>query len=211
MYITWLGQSCFKMQGKDAAVVTDPYYPSTGLRLPRLTADILTVSHAHDDHNNIHAVSGNPFTIQSAGEYEIKKIVIRGIPTWHDPKEGAELGPNIVFAFEFEDIRIVHLGDLGTTLDDSQLEQLGDVDVLMVPVGGTYTMNGKQAAELVSNIEPRIVIPMHYKIPQLKIKLDTADAFCKEMGVKQNGTEEKLRITKKDLPVDETKVVLLSA
>lgn len=209
MYITWLGQACFKIQGREVTIITDPYDKQVGLTLPRLSGDIVTVSHSHFDHNNTKAVSGQPFIINTPGEYEIKRVFIQGIPSVHDDKEGAERGNNIIFLFEFEEVKIAHLGDLGNTLSDEQLDKLEGVDILLIPVGGVYTIDGKKAAEVVSQIEPRIVIPMHYKIPGLKVNLQTADKFCDEMGVKKNGEDNKLRITKKDLPVEETKVIIL--
>jgi len=209
MFITWLGQACFKIQGKEATIVTDPYDSKIGLKLPRLNADIVTVSHSHYDHNNIKAVSGQPFVIDTPGEYEIKNVFIWGISSWHDNKEGASRGANTIFIYQFEDIKLAHLGDLGTTLTDEQLGKLESVDILLIPVGGIYTIDGKKATEVVNQVEPRIVIPMHYKIPGLKIKLDTVDKFCNEMGVKKNGPEEKLKVTKKDLPADEVKVIIL--
>ncbi|MFA5134815.1 MAG: MBL fold metallo-hydrolase [Patescibacteria group bacterium] len=209
MYITWFGQSCFKLQGKEATIITDPFDKKVGLTLPRLTADIVTVSHDHYDHSNVKAVSGEPFVIKTIGEYEINTVSIRGIPSWHDAEEGKKLGANIIFIFQLEEIRIAHLGDLGTLLTDSQLEHLGNVDILMIPVGGTFTLSGKQAAEVVSQVEPRIAIPMHYKIPKLTEKLDTVAAFCSELGVQPNGEEEKFKVTKKELPAEETKVIIL--
>lgn len=209
MFITWLGQSCFKIQTKEATIVTDPYDADIGLKLPRLSADIVTVSHQHNDHNNTGAVSGVPFIIDTPGEYEVRKIFIQGFPAWHDAAGGTKLGSNTIFVFSAEEMKIAHLGDLGTMLDQEQLDKLENVDILLIPVGGVYTLDGKKAAEVVSQIEPRIVIPMHYKIPGLNIKLGTVDAFCNEMGVKKNGEEEKFRITKKELPNEETKVVLL--
>lgn len=209
MQITWLGQSCFKIQGKEVTVVTDPYNKELGLKLPRLFADILTVSHGHYDHSNIEAVSGNPFIISTPGEYEIKGVFIYGIPSFHDNKQGAERGPNTLYLFEFEGLKIVHLGDLGHLLIDDQLDKLQSVDILLIPVGGIYTINAEQASEVISQIEPRIVIPMHYKIPGLKENLDGISKFSKEMGIKETEAIDKLRITKKDLPQEETKVVIL--
>lgn len=209
MNITWLGQACFKIQGKEVTIITDPYDSKIGLKLPRLNAEILTISHNHYDHNNIKAVSGQPFLIDTPGEYEIKKVFIWGIPSWHDNKEGAVRGANTIFIYQLEDIKLAHLGDLGTTLSNEQLEKLEGVDILLIPVGGIYTIDGKKAAEVVNQIEPRIVIPMHYKIPNLKIKLEAVDKFCNEMGVKKNGPEEKLKITKKDLPAEEIKIIIL--
>lgn len=209
MYITWFGQSCFKIQGKEVTLVTDPYDPQIGFKLPRMTADIVTVSHDHYDHNNVAAISGNPFIINTPGEYEIKKVFIYGIPSWHDDKEGNQRGSNTIYLIEFEELKIAHLGDLGDYLSDNQLEKLEGVDILIVPVGGTYTLNAKQAAEVISQVEPRIVIPMHYKIPGLKVNIDNLNSFSKEMGVKEKEPEEKFRVTKKDLPQEETKIIIL--
>jgi L-ascorbate metabolism protein UlaG (beta-lactamase superfamily) len=210
MYISWLGQSCFKIQSKDTTIITDPYEEVIGLRLPsRLSADIVTISHQHEDHNNSKAISGTPFIVDAPGEYETKGIFIQGIPSVHDDKNGAERGINTIFLFTLEEIKLAHLGDLGTTLNDEQLEKLEGVDILLVPVGGTFTVDGKKAAEVVNQIEPRIVIPMHYKIPGLNMKLQPVDKFCDEMGAKMNGAEEKFRIVKKELPIEETKVIIL--
>ncbi len=209
MQITWLGQSCFKIQGKDVTVITDPYGSDIGLKLPRLSGDIVTISHDHHDHNNTGAVGGSPFIIDKPGEYEIKNVFIQGIPSYHDEQSGADRGQSIIYFFQMEEMKIAHLGDLGTKLTDEQLEKLEGVDIIFIPVGGVFTIEGKQAADVVNQLEPRIAIPMHYKIPGLNIKLQTVDKFCDEMGVKQNGAEEKLKITKKELPVEETRVIIL--
>ncbi|XOU94375.1 MAG: MBL fold metallo-hydrolase [Candidatus Kerfeldbacteria bacterium] len=210
MQITWFGQACFKIQGKNATIVTDPYDNKyTGLKLPRLNADIVSVSHDHDDHNNTKAVNGDPFIITNPGEYETKNVFIWGIQSWHDNQEGAERGNNTIFIFQIEDIKIAHLGDLGNSLNEQQLEKLESVDILMIPVGGVYTIDAKKASEVVNQLEPRIVIPMHYKIPGLKFKLDPVDKFCNEMGIKKNGTEDKLKISKKELPADKIQIIVL--
>lgn len=210
MQITWHGQACFKIQGKEATIITDPFDGKKyGLKLPRLSGDIVTSSHDHDDHNNVKAVSGQPFIIDTPGEYETKNVFIWGIHSWHDNKEGADRGENIIFIFQIDDIKIAHLGDLGTNLNDEQFNQLEGVDILLIPVGGVYTINGQQAAEVVNKVEPRIVIPMHYKVPGLKLKLDGVEKFCDELGIKTNGAEEKLKITKKELPVEDLQVIIL--
>lgn len=212
MTISWFGQSCFKIQDKDVALATDPYDASVGFKLPRLAADIVTVSHDHSDHNNIagvHGAAGEPFVISSPGEYEIKGVFVYGIPFWHDKSEGSERGPNIVYRIEMEGISIAHLGDLGHTLTEEQAAKLENVDILLIPVGGKYTINAREAAEVVSEIEPRIVIPMHYKIPGLKIDIETVDKFLKEMGAAKAEKLPKLKISKKDLPQEETRVILL--
>lgn len=209
MYITWLGQSCFKIQGKEVTIATDPYEPNLGLKPFYLKADIVTVSHDHHDHNYVKAIKGHPFIISHPGEYEIKKVFIYGIPSWHDNKEGKERGANTIYLFEFEDLKIVHLGDLGSDLADEQLEKLEGADILMIPIGGTYTLEAKGAAHVISQIEPKIVIPMHYKIPGLKVNIDGLNKFSKEMGVKETESLDKLKINKKDLPMEETKIIIL--
>ena len=215
MIITWFGQSCFRLQGDSSTLVTDPYDQSLGLRLPRLTADLVTVSHDHHDHNNVAAVKGMdgnaPFTITMPGEYEVKGTFVYGIPAFHDSKQGAERGPNIIYRIEMDGITLAHLGDLGHLLTNGEVEKLEGVDILMIPVGGFYTIDANQATEIISQLEPRLVIPMHYQLPGLKVgKLDDVKAFCKEMGVTINGTEQKLKVTKRDLPQEDMKVVVLT-
>ena len=212
MYITWLGQSCFKLQDKigsdGVTLVTDPYSDDIGLKMPRFEADIVTVSHSHHDHNNIGALRGNPFIIDTAGEYETKGVFVEGVEAWHDAAEGKERGKNIIYRIEMEDISITHLGDLGHILDTKQLEKLEGTNILLIPVGGKYTINAAKAVEVISQIEPRIVIPMHYKVPGLKIDLDGVEKFIKELGLKPR-QEEKLKILKKDLPQEDMELVVL--
>ncbi len=213
MIISWLGQSCFKIQDKvgpdGVTVVTDPFEKSIGLKPPGFEADIVTVSHDHYDHNNVQAVRGNPFVIRSAGEYDIKGVMVEGVEAYHDGKQGAERGKNIIYRIELDDITVAHLGDLGHILDNKQLERLSGVDILLVPVGGKYTVDAKKAVEVVSQIEPRIVIPMHYKIKGLKVDLEPVDKFVKELGLKPT-YEEKLKISKRDLPQEDMELVVLS-
>jgi len=213
MYITWLGQSCFKFQDKigsdGVTLITDPFGVDAGLKVPHYEADIVTVSHGHHDHNNTGAIRGNPFIISTAGEYEIKGMFIEGVESAHDDKNGAERGENIIYRIEIEDISITHLGDLGHVLDTKQLEKLEGTDILLIPVGGKYTINAAKAVEVISQIEPRIIIPMHYKIPGLKADIDGVEKFIKELGIKQR-QEEKLKIFKKDLPQEDMELVILS-
>jgi L-ascorbate metabolism protein UlaG (beta-lactamase superfamily) len=213
MIITWLGQSCFKIQDKIGAdgvtIVTDPFDKKYGLKVPNFEANIVTVSHDHDDHNNVKSLRGNPFVITTAGEYDVQGIMVEGVESYHDEKQGAERGKNIIYRIEVEDITIVHLGDLGHVLDDKQLEKLVGADILLVPVGGKYTIDAKKAVEVVSQVEPRIVIPMHYKISGLKIDdIENVEKFVKEMGVKPT-EEDKLKINKKDLPQEDMELVIL--
>jgi len=189
-------------------VVTDPYGPSTGLKLPRLTATVVTVSHEHEDHNNVEAVKGSPFVISGPGEYEVEGIFVIGVATWHDDKGGRELGRNTAYLIEFEDLTICHLGDLGHVLSQEQVEQLSNIDVLMVPVGGRSTLTGTRAAEVVGLLEPGIVIPMHYRVPGLKAQIETANRFLKEMAVENPERIDTLTVTAGSTP-EETRVVLL--
>lgn len=214
MIITWQGHSCFKIQDKigpdGITVTTDPFDKKIGLKAPNFEADIVTVSHDHDDHNNVSALRGQPFVITSAGEYDIKGVMIEGIDSFHDDKEGKDRGLNIIYRIEMDDISLVHLGDLGQVLNDAQLEKLAGTDILMIPVGGKYTLDAKQAVEVIAQIQPRIVIPMHYKVKDLKIDIEGVDKFVKELGVAPT-YEEKLKISRKDLPSDDMELVILSA
>ena len=212
MIITWIGHSCFKIQDKigpdGITVVTDPYDKKIGLKPPAFEADIVTVSHDHYDHNNSSALRGQPFIINSAGEYDYKGVAVQGVESFHDAKQGGERGTNIIYRIEIDDISIAHLGDLGHDLDNKQLEVLAGIDILLIPVGGKYTIDAKKAVEVVNQIEPRIVIPMHYMVPNLKVEIDGVDKFIKEIGLKPT-EEDKLKIAKKDLPVDDMELVVL--
>jgi len=191
-------------------VITDPYDKKIGLKMPSLEADIVTVSHDHYDHNNVAAVKNNPYLVNMAGEYDVKGVAIHGVESNHDDKGGHERGKNVIYRFEIDDISVTHLGDLATTLTDTQLEALVGTDILLIPVGGKYTLDAKKAVEVISQIEPRIVIPMHYKTPDLAIEdIDGLEKFIKEFGVKPT-EEQKLKISKKDLPQEDMELVILS-
>jgi len=209
MEIVWYGHACFRLhQRGKPTIVTDPYDNSIGYTLPRLRADIVTVSHDHSDHNYIRGIRGNPKVLTGPGEYEIQGVFITGIPTFHDRKQGKERGRNTVFLFDFDGLTICHLGDLGHVLTQSQAEALGSVDVLLIPVGGVYTITAAQAAEVVSLVEPRVVIPMHYKTKALNFRLSTVRPFLKEMGAEDTVPRDSLNVTKASLP-EETEVVIL--
>jgi L-ascorbate metabolism protein UlaG (beta-lactamase superfamily) len=215
MQIIWKGQSCFQIitsrdKNNQVTLVVDPFGESIGLRVPKLEADVLLITHDHPDHNNVKAVSNNPFLIQGPGEYEIKGVSIQGIPAFHDSASGKEKGQITMYTIESEGLRVCHLGDLGQKeLTDEQVEKIGNVDILLIPTGGVYTISAKEATGVISQIEPRIVIPMHYHIPKLKIKLDGLDKFLKTMGVKSPEVLNKLSIKKKDIVEEKTEVVIL--
>lgn len=201
MQITWKGQSCFQIlasPGKNnpVKIVIDPFSEEIGLKLPKMEADILLASR----HSNIKAVEGEPFLIQGTGEYEAKGVFVQGI----------EAGENTIYTIETEDLRICHLGDFSEAeLSEEILEKIGAIDILMIPIGGVSTISSKEALKIISQIEPKITIPMHYLIPKLKEKIEGVDSFLKALGLKSIVPEAKLTIKKKDVPEEEAKIVLL--
>jgi L-ascorbate metabolism protein UlaG (beta-lactamase superfamily) len=220
MTIQWYGHSCFKIStkpegrgsGDDVVIFTDPFDKAVGLRPPQGRADIVTVSHNHHDHSNVEALKGEPMVLDLPGEYSIKGVSITGINSFHDKVQGAERGLNTIFAIESEGIRFCHLGDLATILDKKQLEEVNGVDILAIPVGGNgYTLDGKEAKAVVDQIDPKIILPIHYKIPGSKVKIDDEKSFCKEIGTCPREKVSKLILKKKDLEEAERKVVLMEA
>jgi len=220
MTIQWYGQSCFQIiasrnRGEQTSIVIDPFSEEIGLKLPKLEADILLISHEHRNHNNIKAVaaptSGYPiFLIKEPGEYDVKNVILQGISSYHDNSQGKERGENIIYTIWVEDLKICHLGDLGQKeLTEEQLEKIGEVDILMIPVGGTYTVSDKEASKIMSQLEPKITIPMHYALPKLKVKLDSLDKFLKNFGIKNLEPLKKLSVKNKDLSSEEAKIVIL--
>lgn len=216
MDIYWLGQACFRLKGKNTTVLIDPFESEfTGLKLPKdLTADVVLSTHEHGDHNNTTSVKGttaqSPMVFKQPGEYEVSGSFITGISSFHDDTQGSERGLNIIFHIMMDGLNIVHLGDLGQSkLSEEQIAQISETDILLVPVGSIYTIDGKQASDIVSQLEPKIIIPMHYFIEGLKFQLESADKFLKEMGVEGVVPQPKLSITKDKLP-EEPLVVVLS-
>ncbi len=215
MKISWAGQSCFKIvfpkkKGEPVNLIIDPFDEKSGLKFSTFSADILLVTHDHYDHSNTKGVKGDYFLINSPGEYEIKKVHITGIDSYHDDSQGEERGKNTIYTIEAEGIRICHLGDLGQKqLTDSQIEKIGNVDVLMIPVGGKYTISAHESHSIISQIEPKMVIPMHYKIPGLKVELDGLEDFFKVMGQNSIETQSKITIKKDNLSKDKTEIVVL--
>ncbi|MFC1710531.1 MBL fold metallo-hydrolase [Patescibacteria group bacterium] len=213
MDITYLGHSSFKIKTKKGVVVTDPYDKSIGIKFPSTDADIVTVSHAHTDHDRVNQVKNVKKVISGPGEYEIMGISIIGIPTFHDNEKGAKRGKNTIYVYEVEDIRLLHLGDLGHILKDKVIEDIGDINVLMIPVGGTYTIGSKDAVNIVKNFEPQFVLPMHYYDSSLDKKtfgkLEKVDTFLKEVGLNTERTN-KLTVHASDLGEDQKVVVFES-
>lgn len=216
MDIYWLGQAGFKLKGKSATVIIDPYDPDfVGLKLPKdLTSEVVLSSHNHKDHNNAAAVTSSsgaqPLVFSEPGEYEVGGVVITGIDSFHDSSKGIERGKNTIFHMFFDNLNIVHLGDFGQeNLTEEQIAKIGQTDILLIPVGSVYTINAKAASGIVSQLEPSIIIPMHYKIEGLKFELEGVENFLKEMGAENVQALPKLSISKEKLP-EEPMVVVLS-
>jgi L-ascorbate metabolism protein UlaG (beta-lactamase superfamily) len=208
MDIVWLGHSSFKIRGKEATIITDPFDKTLGYPTRKLNADIVTVSHRHPHHSNVEGIGANPKVLDRPGEYEIANVFITGIAAYHDASRGELRGKNTAFFIEIEDVRICHLGDIGHVPTSSQIEQMSGADILMVPVGGLSTLTAAQAAETISALAPRLVIPMHYRTDVVTMELDPVDRFLKEMAVQDTTPQPKLSVTKSSLPA-ETKVLVL--
>ncbi len=206
--ITWLGHSCFRIKGSQATIITDPFPPDLGYSLGKPVARIVTVSHQHPSHSYIAGVGGERKVISGPGEYEISGVLIIGIPTFHDAKRGEERGKNTVYLMDVDGVSVCHLGDLGHVLTTEQVEEIDAVDVLLLPVGGVSTINAAMAAELIRQLEPKAVIPMHYKTPVLARELDPVEKFFKEMGIENIKSQPKLTVTRSNLPIS-TQLFLL--
>jgi len=209
MDISWLGHSCFRIRGSRATVVTDPYSPDLGYSLGKPTARIVTVSHQHPGHSYVQGIGGEPRLVVRPGEYEIDGVLIIGVATFHDADRGGKRGKNTVYLMEVDEVSICHLGDLGHVLTAQQVEEIGNVDVLLLPVGGVSTINASMAAEVVRQLEPKVVVPMHYRTPALSRELEPVEGFLKEVGVKEVEPQSKLSLTRSNLPAS-TQVFLLN-
>lgn len=209
MEITWFGHSCFRLRSREATVIMDPLGKEWG-SLGRVQADIVTVSHQHPGHSNSDAIPGARLYLTGPGEYESHEVLILGIGTYHDAEKGQRFGKNTVFLMELEGMAVCHLGDLGHVPSADQVEAFGKVDILLVPVGGQTTLNAAKAAETISRIEPKIIIPMHYLDEKHRTDLEPVERFLKEMGVKEAPPQPRLTLTRSSLP-QETQVVVLEA
>lgn len=212
MEIKYLGHSSFLLKTKDAKVVTDPFDPKfTGLKFYKQEADVVSVSHDHKDHSYLDQIDGEPLVLTWPGQFEKKGVRVWGYRTYHDKAEGKERGENIMYKFEAEGVSILHCGDLGALPTDVQLDDVGDVHILMVPVGGHYTIDAQEAVTLIKKIEPTIVIPMHFGRPELAFKeLSPLSDFLQKMGIERQEPEEKLVIKKEDFAVEQAmRVVVL--
>jgi L-ascorbate metabolism protein UlaG (beta-lactamase superfamily) len=212
MEITWYGQSCFRLTERGmATVVTDPFDSGAiGYSPLKLKADIVTVSHDAAGHNNTDAVKGTLHVITGPGEFEIGGVFITGVQTDNPGKKTGDLLRNTLYVFDYDGLTVAHLGDLKNVPSQAEVEALGTVNVMLVPVGGGGGLNAAKAAEVVSLLEPNLVIPMHYATPDAKVQLDSLSKFLKEMGLSSNAVEKQvsLKVTRSSLP-DETRVVTL--
>jgi L-ascorbate metabolism protein UlaG (beta-lactamase superfamily) len=213
MNITWHGLSCFEIEAKTAAgnvtLVVDPYQNTTGLRFPRtLEAQAVAITHDDEDANNLSAVVGDPFVITTPGEYEVREVFVYGIAA---PTAGkGKPSKNVIYRIETENMSIAHLGCLDRELTDAELQELSDIDILMIPVGGGRVMSPSVASEVIGSIEPRVVIPMTHGIPNVKEKLGTVDEFCKAFGVCRRESANKYKVSRKDLPEDDMLIMTLT-
>jgi L-ascorbate metabolism protein UlaG (beta-lactamase superfamily) len=208
MEITWYGLSCFRLRGRKLTIIIDPYDDSVGQTLPRMRAHVVTSSHDAPGHNYVSAVRGYDHVFRWPGEYEVNGVFITGAATYHKGKVG-ERERNTAFMYEFEDLSICHLGDMGILPGREQVELLSGADVLLLPVGGGDALDAAKAVEIVTELEPKIVVPMHYALPAFNMDLDEVDKFLKEMGVPAPEPLPSLKLRKSDLLIEETRVVLL--
>lgn len=211
MKIRYLGHSCFLLtESTGTRILTDPY-GDVGFKMPRVEADVVSVSHGHYDHNNVKAVGGKPVVLDKEGQYEVGGVEIIAVKSYHDNANGAERGENLIFKFRLDGIEVCHLGDLGEECSSSLIEMLLPVHVLLIPVGGKYTIDSEQAKEYVDRIMPSIVIPMHYKSKGLSLDIDKPDAFLSEFeeeDVEETGASE-IELTRDDIDEETTKIILM--
>ncbi len=212
MKIKWLGHASFMITSDTGIkIITDPYATGEKLNYGEIkeSADIVTVSHGHGDHNNVAAVRGNPEVVR--GTAKVGGIEFRGIPTYHDDAEGQQRGENTIFCFEVDGIGVCHLGDLGHPLDDKQVTELGSVDILLIPVGGYYTIDARVATEVCNQLKPRVIIPMHYKTDKLAYPIAGVDEFLQGKGNLSRLDTTEVEFKQGGLPASTQVIVLKSA
>jgi len=208
MEISWLGHSCFLIRGKEKTIITDPYHPDLGYHLGKPEADIVTLSHFHPGHNYIEGVANEPKRVICPGEYEIGGTFITGVASFHDNRKGNLRGKNTIYIVETDGITLCHLGDLGHPLDPHLIEEIGDIDILFLPVGEVSTILIDMAVEIVRQLDPSIVIPMHYKTEAFTGDLSLIDKFLDKMRIRKLETMPKLSITRSSLPTPTQTIVL---
>lgn len=202
MELTWFGHSSFLIKDSNGTkILTDPFDRSVGYKTYTDTADIVTISHHHYDHDYIEEIKGNADIIDSCGTFEKHGVSIKGIPSYHDEVKGAKRGNNTIFVIEADNLRVCHLGDLGHILSKETLDEIGSIDVLLIPVGGIYTIDGNTASLVAKSINPHLIIPMHYKTTYLSFELDSVDKFTNKMINVDNLLSSNIKISS---PLDGT-------
>jgi len=210
MKVKWLGHACFLITSAGGLrIITDPYKTGAGLDYKPINekADIVTVSHDHADHNNTAAVSGQPQVVRTAGAKEVKEIKFKGVATYHDESRGKQRGTNIIFCFTLDGINLCHLGDLGHRLSPEEFAQIGQVDVLLTPVGGFYTIDARAANDVCQQLKPKVVIPMHYKTDKCAYPIATVEEFLKGRTPLRRLDSSEVDLQADKLPSDETLVL----
>ena len=200
MKVKWLGHACFLITADNGLkIITDPYIEGSGLKYSPIdeSADIATVSHDHFDHNNVSAVKGKPDVVKGSGTKTVKGIQFKGVATYHDEAKGGQRGDNVVFCFTVDGVNICHLGDLGHRLSKEEIAQIGDIDVLLIPVGGFFTIDAKVASQVCEDLKPKVIIPMHFKTPRCDFPITEVDDFLtgKSNVKKLNSSEVELKAT----------------
>ncbi len=209
MKIKWLGHSSFLLENeRGIKIVTDPFDETLGYKVPRMRAEIVTVSHEHFDHNYVRGVRGRPVVFKGIVNRESHKMEFRGVSSYHDSVYGAKRGPNTIFVIKAEGLNLCHLGDLGHLLSKDKLAEIGPVDVLFIPVGGFYTINYIQATQIIEDIKPKIIIPMHYKTEMIKLSLDPVDPFLSNKDNVKRLESNELEVRKNTLPENNQILVL---
>jgi len=209
MKIKWLGHSSFLLENeRGIKIVTDPFDETLGYKVPRMRAEIVTVSHEHFDHNYVRGVRGRPVVFKGIVNRESHKMEFRGVSSYHDSVYGAKRGPNTIFVIKAEGLNLCHLGDLGHLLSKDKLAEIGPVDVLFIPVGGFYTINYIQATQIIEDIKPKIIIPMHYKTETIKLSLDPVDPFLSNKDNVKRLESNELEVRKNTLPENNQILVL---
>lgn len=210
MKIKWLGHSCFKIIGSNGVrILTDPFDDNVGYKIPSVEAEIVTTSHSHYDHNYVDCVIGNFEVINTIGNFNVKGVPITGILTYHDNENGTKRGNNIIYKFEVDGLSICHMGDIGHMLTPEQVIAIGKVDVIFIPVGGNYTVDAEGAIEVINMLNPKLILPMHYKTPVINLDIAGVEVFVDKIGGAEKINSQVLEVNASQLP-NERKVILLN-
>lgn len=210
MKLKWLGHSCFYITSDAGTrIVIDPFDATVGYKVPDVQTDIVTISHSHFDHNYTRQLKGSFQVVNQQGEHEIRDIKIKGVNTYHDEVGGQKRGSNIVFNLCIDRLNVCHMGDIGHIPDDRQVKDIGRVDVLMVPVGGIFTIDADEALKVVELLRPEIIIPMHYKTPDLKFDLAKVNKFIDKVGIQRLLKLVELEIAREDIKEYKGKVIVM--